>query len=78
MRLYRQVAEADESSDAKIGLFDRVGRRRVLPINEPVKDSGSRPVTEKAGGRYAVGFLLRLPGRHCSGSAAFRGNPAAI
>ena len=40
----------------------------------PVKGLGSCPTTETAGGRYAVGFLLRLPARRCSGSAAFQGN----
>jgi hypothetical protein len=27
---------------------------------------GSCPTIEKAGGRYAVGFFLRLPARRCS------------
>ena len=40
----------------------------------PVKGLGSCPTTEKAGGRYAVGFFLRLPARRCSGSAAFQSN----
>jgi hypothetical protein len=26
------------------------------------------PFREKAGGHYVVGFSLRLPARHCSGS----------